>query len=335
MDPLTQASLGGAIGAAFFHKTLGRRAVLFGALAGMSPDLDVIAGLWSNEWDTLIAHRGTSHSLVVLPFIAPFVGMLGCRILGGGRNLQSWMHLAFWAMWTHPVLDAFTTYGTQLLAPFSRERFVFDAVAIIDPFFTVPLFAVVLLTYTRWASTARLARWGRWALVWACLYLAVGLGLTRQAEGAARSQLASEGFATVDLRAGTPFFFPAVRRISAYDDQGEFRIGFRSAVAPRPIRWTRLHSVDDERVRKAREQAGVFHWFAADFVQAVHDGQDVVFYDRRYGLVSKPSFTPFRARAVFDGNEPVRVSQAQGFDRSGLSLKGELRHGWHLLWGLP
>ena len=336
MDPVTQASLGGAIGAAFFHRRLGRRAVLFGALAGMSPDLDVLAGLWSDEWDTLAAHRGISHSLVALPFIAPFVGLFGCRVFGGGHDLKVWIQLAFWALWTHPILDAFTTYGTQLLAPFSRERFVFDAVAIIDPIFSLPLFIVLMLTYTRWGTPDRLSRWGRFALLWGCLYLAFGWTLTLQAQSAAREELRTAGFTALDLRAGTPFFFPLIRRVSAYDDHGQFRVGFRSALVPRPIQWTELESDDGPRVRRALEHRGakIFTWFAADFVQTTRDGEHVVLHDRRYGLISNPSFTPFSARATFDAEGVlVDVRQIRAFDRRRLSLKNELRQGWALLWG--
>ncbi len=338
MDPLTQASLGGAIGAAFFHKHLGRRAVLFGALAGMSPDLDVLAGLWSDEWDTLAAHRGSSHSLVVLPIVAPVVGFLGSKALGGGRDLKIWIHLAFWALWTHPILDAFTTYGTQLLAPFSSKRFVFDAVAIIDPLFTVPLLVTLLLAYTRWGTTDRLRRWGGVALLWGVSYLALGLVLTLHAQSVARQELETTGFVAVDVRAGTPFFFPLIRRISAYDEESTFRVGFRSAVAPRPIRWTELRSDQGPEIRRAREHRGakVFAWFAADFVQTTRNGEHVMFHDRRYGLISKPSFTPFHARATFDADgQVVDVRQWPGTDRRSLSIKEELRQGWDLLWGRP
>ena len=41
----------------------------------------------------------------------------------------------------HPVLDAFTVYGTQLLLPFSDYPAGLGSIFIIDPLFTVPLLA--------------------------------------------------------------------------------------------------------------------------------------------------------------------------------------------------
>ncbi|MGB1248508.1 MAG: metal-dependent hydrolase, partial [Chitinophagales bacterium] len=46
---------------------------------------------------------------------------------------------SFLALFTHVLLDAFTTYGTQLLLPFSDKRISFDSINIVDPVYTIPL----------------------------------------------------------------------------------------------------------------------------------------------------------------------------------------------------
>ena len=337
MDPLTQASLGGAIGAAFFHRKLGRRAVLFGALAGMSPDLDVLVGLWGDEWTTLAAHRGPSHSLVVLPFVAVPLGLAACRLFGRAEQRWVWIHLAFWALITHPLLDVFTTYGTQLLSPLSDRRFIVDAVAIVDPLFTLPLFIAMLSAYGRRASAQGVEHWGRFALGWACVYLAVGYALTLGAQQAARTQLAGEGFEAVAVRAWTPLFAPGLRRVTAYDVDGEFRVGYRSCLAPRPIRWTAFRSEAGPRIDVALRSRGgrVFRWFSGGFTQSYRRGDEVVLADRRYAFVSAPEQTPFLAVARFDADgHLVSVSQESGLDRRRLSLERELETAWMLMLGL-
>ena len=336
MDPLTQAGLGGAIGGAFFHRRLGRRAILFGALAGMAPDLDILVGLWGDEWTTLAAHRGPTHSLLVLPFAAVPIGWGASKVLGAGRDVRDWILLAFWGLWTHPILDSCTTYGTQLLSPFSDRRFVFDAVAIIDPWFTLPLLLALLVAYTPWGTDERIQRFGRVALTWAVIYLSVGFGLTLSAEAAARRQLAAEGITATDVRGGTPLFFPALRRVSTYDGDRTYRVGFRSALAPEPIQWTAFEHAEDERVDAALASRGgqTFAWFADGFAQAQLRGDDVIFADRRYGLVSAPDQTPFWAVARFRDGKMVQIRQESGMDRSSLSLRDELRQGWLLTLGL-
>ncbi len=51
---------------------------------------------------------------------------------------QSWYWLFFWAIFTHPLLDCFTTYGTQLFAPFTNYRVAFNSVAVVDLHYTIP-----------------------------------------------------------------------------------------------------------------------------------------------------------------------------------------------------
>lgn len=72
MDSVTQIVLGAAVGEICLGKKLGNRAMLWGAIAGTIPDLDVISNLWLSELDGLVFHRGISHSIlfaVMFPFL--------------------------------------------------------------------------------------------------------------------------------------------------------------------------------------------------------------------------------------------------------------------------
>src|SRR5690606_3929228 len=108
-------------------------AVLWGGLCGLLPDLDMLANL-ADPWNGIVHHRAESHSLLVLPWVALALGPLAFKTIGKGRGTAwQWIHLSLWALLTHPLLDLCTSYGTQLLAPVSRERYALDAVSIIDP----------------------------------------------------------------------------------------------------------------------------------------------------------------------------------------------------------
>lgn len=62
------------------------------------------------------------------------------------ENVSSkvWIQLFFWAIFTHPLLDSLTTYGTQLFWPFSDFRVSISNISIVDPLYTIP-FALFLL----------------------------------------------------------------------------------------------------------------------------------------------------------------------------------------------
>ncbi len=171
MDIVTQAVLGSSVPQALsMPKRIGA-ATLFGALSGMAPDLD---GLIRSGTDPLLYleyHRQFTHSLVFIP-----VGSLLCALL---------LYFVFarrWAMTfretyvycllgyaTHGLLDACTSFGTQLLWPFSDERISWNTVSIVDPMFTLPLLILVTLGVKRNSVV-----FARVALIWVVLYLGFG-----------------------------------------------------------------------------------------------------------------------------------------------------------------
>lgn len=71
MDSLTQIVLGAAVGEAVAGRKLGNRAMLWGAIGGTIPDLDVVSSLWMTELEALASHRGITHS-IVFAVVAPF-----------------------------------------------------------------------------------------------------------------------------------------------------------------------------------------------------------------------------------------------------------------------
>src|SRR5690606_34630920 len=112
MDSVTQATLGAGIGGALMGHRYGRKAVLAGAALATLPDLDVLID-YGDPLTQMINHRGFSHSLFVLTGLSFVLAWLARRSRlhddGGeyGRLLLTlWLILV-----THPILDAFTSYG--------------------------------------------------------------------------------------------------------------------------------------------------------------------------------------------------------------------------------
>ena len=53
---------------------------------------------------------------------------------------------SFFGYATHGLLDACTSYGTQLLWPFSDERISWNYVSVVDPFLSVPLILAIIFS---------------------------------------------------------------------------------------------------------------------------------------------------------------------------------------------
>jgi len=149
MDIITQALLGAVTGQAVSRKSLGNRATRWGAFAGIIPDFDTIIGHFGDAMTGLIYHRGFTHSLWFAFIFAPCLAVI-VRSLSpfyqSSKNFYNLIFVIFIGLWTHPLLDCCTSYGTQLLAPFDRTRFAVNSVAIVDIFYTVTLLVCCVIT---------------------------------------------------------------------------------------------------------------------------------------------------------------------------------------------
>ena len=174
MDTVTQVLLGASIGEAAFGRKLGKKALVFGGLCGLFPDLDILAD-WVDPWAQFTFHRSVTHSVLVLPFLALLFGWLAWRAWGRKGKAWTWIHLAFWALVTHPLLDICTAYGTQLFWPLSHRRISLDGVASIDFFYSIPLALVVLLGLFKRGRPKTRKKWAWIALGSTTAYLALGV----------------------------------------------------------------------------------------------------------------------------------------------------------------
>ena len=147
MDSLTQIVLGASVAEATLGKKIGNKAIALGALAGTIPDLDIISGFFVDDLTASVMHRGFSHS-IFFPFIAaPILAWIFKKIYNNFTNVRfyDWLKMFFLAIITHPLLDAQTTWGTQLFWPF-EWRIAIENIFIIDPIYTLPFLTFLVLT---------------------------------------------------------------------------------------------------------------------------------------------------------------------------------------------
>jgi inner membrane protein len=319
MDPLTHGLLGATIGVAAFGRRLGWRGVAAGAVVSMAPDLDVVMNASGpmGEW---LYHRGMTHSLWFAPVVGAALGFaVGARREGPARDRRSWTLLFVLALLSHPLLDWCTSYGTQLLAPFSARRFALDAVAIIDPAYSL-LLLLPLLVAAGWGVRSRGASLtGGAALLLATAYLGYGLALNRVAEDRARAELAAEGMGAAEVRAYPTLLQLYLRRIVARDGD-RVRVGWLSLWSPRKVAWQDFASAHDRLVEAAREteEGRILEWFAmgqtAAALYASATGTVVEIDDLRYGFPSRPQEGLWGIRVRFDAagralGRPERINR--------------------------
>jgi len=156
-------------------------AALAGAIFALLPDIDYFFIFW-DRLAFIRYHRGFTHSLVALALFALAGALLG-RYLGGPRWFKPLFIIGLAVLASHLLLDLATSYGTQLLNPFSKRRFALDWIFIIDPYFTALLLAgaIAALCWPLWGP-----RLGAWCMAAAAVYLLVCATYHHQALDLAR-----------------------------------------------------------------------------------------------------------------------------------------------------
>ncbi|MFT6934204.1 MAG: inner membrane protein [Maribacter sp.] len=175
MDSLTQIVLGAAVGEAVLGKKVGNKAMLYGAIAGTIPDLDVITRYFVDTVTATEWHRGFSHSILFSVLFAPFFGYLVWKLHRKAEaTWRDWSLLFFLGLFTHPILDAFTTWGTQLFWPFTT-RLAFQSIFVIDPLYTFPFLFLLILAAFQKRTSAKRRQYNRLGLVVSSSYLVLTL----------------------------------------------------------------------------------------------------------------------------------------------------------------
>ncbi|WP_086981143.1 metal-dependent hydrolase [Vibrio aphrogenes] len=146
MDPVSQGVLGATAALLVSNKSHRVHAAKVGCVAGLAPDLDVLIKSSSDPLLALEFHRQFTHSLFFIPIGGLIVAFLLWAVVYRQVPFKQTLLFATIGYATHGLLDAFTTYGTQLLWPLSNQRIAWDMIGIIDPLVTVPLLLAVILT---------------------------------------------------------------------------------------------------------------------------------------------------------------------------------------------
>ena len=286
MDPVSHAALGASVGASGARGTAVLAAGLAAAAAAMAPDLDALIQSSSDPLLFLEYHRQFTHSLFVVPVAALFCAAVFHRFTRAHLTFAQNYFACLLGYVSHPLLDACTTYGTQLLWPFADTRFAWNLIAVVDPMFTLPAIALVVLAWLK-----RRAGFARMAAAWAIGYIALGGVQHMRAADAARELAASRGHEATRLFV-TPGLGSLLLWKTIYEHDGRYyvdavRTGLRARALPgesteklelpRHFPWLASgtqQALDVERFRDV----------AADYLSIDDDARNRI-VDLRYSLV--------------------------------------------------
>jgi inner membrane protein len=310
VDPVTHVLLGASLGYTGFGRRLGRTAALAGGLAAFAPDADVFIRSAADPLLAIEHHRGFTHALAFAPIGAAIVAAWWL-FHPAWRTRSRWF--AVWgcglvAYVSHALLDAATSYGTQLLWPISRHRTGWDVISIIDPLFTLMLLIGLIsaLVRQRIGGTAI-------ALGACAAYMTLG-GVQHARAAAAQRQLAATRGHTLERFEIMPTLANNIVWRALYMHSGRIysdriRVGWFSKPAVRAgwslpvVRITELSAA--ESARNARRSFERFAWFSEDWV-ARSPADPTLLGDMRYSL-STEAFDPIWGIRFTSPEAPTNV----------------------------
>ncbi len=307
MDSLTQIVLGAAVGEAVLGKKVGNKAALWGGILGTIPDLDVLANPFLSELGGLIFHRSFTHSITFAVLFAPVFAWLIYKIIYKEKQdtYRGWMKLAFWALFTHPLLDCFTNYGTQLFYPFSSYRVALSSIFIVDLVYTLP-FAICLLValFLKRESIWR-RRWNNIGLVYSTLLLGLTLVNQASARAAFKIQLHERG-SSVERMTIQPFPFNMLWYCVAEEASG-YQVGFHSVLSDMSDISFRYIPKNDTLSKKYvnPETLEKLSWFSNGYYILEEKNKDtLLWHDLRFGLLNMETDTSSKPAYFFTAELP-------------------------------
>jgi inner membrane protein len=287
MDSLTHLALGACMGEAFAGKKLGRKAMLWGALAQSIPDIDFLASFWTDTVSNLLAHRGFTHSMLFCALVTPFLALMAERWHRPHNiSLRRWMMFFGCVIFIHIFLDAFNNYGVGWFEPFSHRRISFNIIYIADPLFSIwPGIACIALLVIKGKKPSR-KKWWIMGLGFSGLFLIYCLFHKIKIDHDVRQILQDQNISYTRYFTTPAPFQNWLWYVVAGDDEG-YHIGYRSVFDKKkemsfqyfPRNYSFLTpTLDHESLHKLIR-------FSQDFYTIEKWNETLVFNDLRFGQI--------------------------------------------------
>lgn len=299
MDSLTQATLGAVIGEVLLGKKIGNKGAILGAIIATIPDLDVALLPFYSNIEKISVHRGFSHS-ILFSFIGAFLIAL---ILSKIKWTRQVSYIRLWvfswlALFTHILLDAFTTYGTQLLLPFSNHRISFDTINIVDPFYTIPLLIGLILSVTTFKNKKTRIKPTIIGLGISTLYLLIAFGIKHHVNNEFSSKLKIQGIIYNELLT-VPVGIGSVNWYAVAKTDSSLFIGKNNILNKNDIIFTEfpinnhlLNSVNNE-------LTSTLKWFSKGFYTVAESDGKIRLYNMQCDMQGIRTYGNYKAPTAF------------------------------------
>tara|TARA_Y100000768_G_scaffold385196_1_gene370825 strand:- start:546 stop:1559 length:1014 start_codon:yes stop_codon:yes gene_type:complete len=285
MDPLSQGTVGAAFAQSAVNKNNIFKISVIGFLAGLAPDLDILIQSSTDPILFLEYHRQFTHSLFFIPFGSLIVALVLFPLVKNSMSIKTVYFASLFGYATHGLLDACTSYGTQLFWPFSNERVTWNNISIVDPLFTIPVLILIGI-----AIKTKKKIFSFFSIVWIFLYLSLGFVQYERALSAAIELAYKRGHNPERLTL-KPSFGNLILWKSIYQYNETFYVdAIRTAQSSawclgESIRVFdyQYHLPDLDKESQQKKDIERFRWFSQDYLG--YDEERNIVTDVRYSMI--------------------------------------------------
>ena len=285
MDPLSQGTVGAAFAQSVANKNNIFKIGFIGFLAGMTPDLDVLIQSSTDPILSLEYHRQFTHSLFFIPFGSLIFTILIFPLFKSSLSLKTVYFASFLGYATHGLLDACTSYGTQLFWPFSNERISWNNISIVDPLFTIPILIFLVM-----AIKTKKKKFSFFGIGWIIFYLFIGFVQYERALSAAIELATMRGHNAERLTL-KPSFGNLILWKSIYKHKETFYVDAIRTV--QSSTWClgetirvfdyKYHLPNLDKESQQKKDIERFRWFSQDYLG--YDKEKNIVTDVRYSMI--------------------------------------------------
>ena len=285
MDPLSQGTVGAAFAQSAANKNNIFKIGVIGFLAGLAPDLDILIQSSTDPILFLEYHRQFTHSLFFIPFGSLIVALVLFPLVKSSMSIKTVYFASLLGYATHGLLDACTSYGTQIFWPFSNERVTWNNISIVDPLFTIPVLILIGI-----AIKTKKKIFSFFAIGWISFYLSLGFVQYERALLAA-IELANDRGHNPERLTLKPSFGNLILWKSIYQHDETFYVDAIRTV--QSSTWClgesirafdyQYHLPDLDEESQQKKDIERFRWFSQDYLG--YDKERNIVTDVRYSMI--------------------------------------------------
>ena len=224
------------------------------------------------------------------------------------------MWLFFWTTLTHSLLDAHTTWGTQLFWPF-KYRVAYQNIFVIDPIYTLPFLCLIVIAMFHNRNSPKRRKLNKAGLIISSSYMVLTLLFKWIAHNEFKESLAHQKITYTEIDT-KPTPFNSILWSALIETKNGYRTAYYSLLDKKEIQFSNEFPKNHHLIEPFLDQKIIQQminisngWYAVE-----KKGDNLIFWDLRFGQLGRDvNKAPFLwiYELTFDDNYQISATKIE------------------------